>query len=147
MDEDLVLKIRESEWFEVIKYVCIIYGLFLFIWGAALGYNEAVIEVTFIWVFAVILDMLNYEEFTITTKGLKSKDIGFIKYKDIYRTELKSRTLTIYTRIQKKPYRINFARKEDIADIEKGYKYIDSRVKRVEEDIKEHKEFIEKISK
>lgn len=147
MDEDIVLKIKEKEALEVLKYICIIYGLFLFVLGAILQYKETVIQVTFIIVFAIIVDMLNFGEFTVTTKGIKGKNIKFIRYKDIYRTEFKDRTFIIYTITSKKPYMINFAKNEDYTEIEKAYKYIDSRVKKVEEDRKEHEEFVEKISK
>ena len=147
MDEDIVLKIKEKEALEVLKYIFIIYGIFLFVLGAILEYEETIIQVTFIIVFSIIVDMLNFGEFTVSTKGIKSKDIKFIRYKDIYRTEFKDRTLTIYTRTSKKPYRINFAKNEDYTEIEKAYKYIDAKVKKVEEDIKEHEDFVEKISK
>lgn len=147
MDEDIVLKIKEKEVLEVLKYICIIYSVFLFTLSAILQYQETIIQVTFIIVFAIIIDMLNLGEFVVFTKGIKSKAIKFIRYKDIYRTEFRDRTFVIYTRTSKRPYRINFAKNEDYIDIEKAYKYIDSRVKKVQEDKKEHEEFIEKISK
>lgn len=147
MEEDIVLKIKEKEILEVIKYISIIYGLFLFFLGVILQFEETIIEVTFICVFAIIIEMLNYGEFIVSEKGVKSKQIGFIKFKEIYRLELENRTLTLYTRSEKKPYKINFSRKEDMSQIDNVYKYIDAKVKRVEEDIKDHQEFVEKISK
>lgn len=147
MEEDIVLKIKEKEILEVVKYISIIYGLFLFFLGAILQYEETIIEVTFICVFAIIIDMINYGEFIVSEKGDKTRHIGFLKYKEIYRLELENRTLTLYTRNTKKPYKINFAKNEDMSQIDKIYKYIDAKVKRVEEDIKEHEEFVQKILK
>ena len=147
MEEDIVLKIKEKEALEVIKYISIIYGTFLFFLGAIIQFEETIIEVAFICVFAIIVDMINYGEFIVSEKGVKSKNIGFIKYREIYRLDLNNRTLTLYTRSEKKPYRINFAKNEDITQIDRIYKFIDSKVKRVEEDIKDHEEFVEKISK
>lgn len=147
MDEDIVLKIKEKESLEIIKYICIIYSMFLFILGAILQFQETIIQVTFMCVFAIIIDMINYGEFIVSEKGIKTKDLGFIRYKEIYRLSLDNRMLTLYTRNHKKPYKVNFAKNEDYAEIEKVYKFIDAKVKRVEEDRKEHEEFVNKISK
>ncbi len=147
MDEDIVLKIKEKEVLDILKYICIIYGLFLLVLGLILQNGETIIQVTFIIVFAIIVDMINLGEINISNKGIKGKEIKFIRYKDIYRTEFKARTLVMYTRASKKPYRINFAKNEDYAEIEKAYKYIDAKVEKIEEDRKEHEAFIEKISK
>ena len=147
MEEDIVLKIKEKESLEVVKYISIIYSLFLFFLGAIMQFEETIIEVTFICVFAIIIDMINYGEFIVSEKGVKSKKIGFIKYKEIYRLDLDNRTLTLYTRNEKKPYKINFAKNEDMSQIDKIYKYIDAKIKRIEEDIKDHEEFVQKISK
>ena len=83
MEEDIVLKIKEKESLEVVKYISIIYALFLFFLGAIMQFEETIIEVTFICVFAIIIDMINYGEFIVSEKGVKSKKIGFIKYKEI----------------------------------------------------------------
>lgn len=147
MDEDIVLKIKEKESLEIIKYICIIYSMFLFILGAILQFQETIIQVTFMCVFAIIIDMINYGEFIVSEKGIRSKHTGFIRYKEIYRLSLDNRTLTVYTRNHEKPYKVNFAKNEDYAEIEKVYKFIDAKVKRVEEDRKEHEEFVNKISK
>ena len=147
MEEDIVLKIKEKESLEVVKYISIIYALFLFFLGAIMQFEETIIEVTFICVFAIIIDMINYGEFIVSEKGVKSKKICFIKYKEIYRLDLDNRTLTLYTRNEKKPYKINFAKNEDMSQIDKIYKYIDAKIKRIEEDIKDHEEFVQKISK
>ena len=147
MEEDIVLKIKEKESLEVVKYISIIYALFLFFLGAIMQFEETIIEVTFICVFAIIIDMINYGEFIVSEKSVKSKKIGFTKYKEIYRLDLDNRTLTLYTRNEKKPYKINFAKNEDMSQIDKIYKYIDAKIKRIEEDIKDHEEFVQKISK
>lgn len=147
MDEDIVLKIKEKESLEIIKYICIIYSMFLFILGAILQFQETIIQVTFMCVFAIIIYMINYGEFIVSEKGIRSKHTGFIRYKEIYRLSLDNRMLILYTRNHKKPYKVNFAKNEDYAEIEKVYKFIDAKVKRVEEDRKEHEEFVNKISK
>lgn len=147
MDEDIVLKIKEKEALEIIKYICVLYAMFLFILGAILQFQETIIQVTFMCVFAIIIDMINYGEFIVSEKGIRSKHTGFIRYKEIYRLSLDNRTLTVYTRNHEKPYKVNFAKNEDYAEIEKVYKFIDAKVKRVEEDRKEHEEFVNKISK
>ncbi len=147
MDEDIVLKIKEKEALEVIKYIAIIYALFLFVLATILELQETIIQVTFICVFAIIIDVLNNGEFIVSEKGVKSKNIGFIKYREIYRLELNERVLTFYTRTSKKTYRINFAKNEDYTQIKKVYKFMDSKVKRIEEDIKDNQEFAQKISK
>lgn len=147
MDEDIVLKIKEKEALEIIKYICVLYAMFLFILGAILQFQETIIQVTFMCVFAIIIDMINYGEFIVSEKGIKAKDLGYIRYKEIYRLSLDNRTLTLYTRNHKKPYKVNFAKNEDYAEIEKVYKFIDAKVKRVEEDRKEHEDFVNKISK
>lgn len=147
MDEDIVLKIKEKEALEIIKYICVVYAMFLFILGAILQFQETIIQVSFMCVFAIIIDMINYGEFIVSEKGIKSKHTGFIRYKEIYRLSLDNRTLTLYARNHEKTYKINFAKNEDYAQIEKVYKFIDAKVKRVEEDRKEHEEFVNKISK
>lgn len=147
MDEDIVLKIKEKEALEIIKYICVVYAMFLFILGAILQFQETIIQVSFMCVFAIIIDMINYGEFIVSEKGIRSKHTGFIRYKEIYRLSLDNRTLTLYARNHEKPYKINFAKNEDYKQIEKVYKFIDAKVKRVEEDRKEHEEFVNKISK
>jgi len=147
MEEDIVLKIKEKEALEVIKYIAVIYALFLFVLGAILELQETIIQVTFICVFAIIIDVLNNGEFIVSEKGVKSRNTGFIRYREIYRLDLDERVLTFYTRNSKKPYKINFAKNEDYIQIKKVYKFIDSKVRRIEEDIKDNEEFARKISK
>ena len=109
MDEDIVLKIKEKEALEIIKYICVVYAMFLFILGAILQFQETIIQVSFMCVFAIIIDMINYGEFIVSEKGIKSKHTGFIRYKEIYRLSLDNRTLTLYARNHEKTYKINFA--------------------------------------
>ena len=133
MEEDIVLKIKEKESLEVVKIICVFFGVFLFILGAILSFEETIIEVCFMWVFALIIEVLNYEELTVSERGVKSKKTGFLQYKQIYRMELKNRTLILYTRKDKNPYIITLAKNEDYKQIEKVYKYIDSKIRRVED--------------
>ena len=42
MEEDIILRIKEKEILEVIKIIFIIFGIFLFILGAVLKYEETV---------------------------------------------------------------------------------------------------------
>jgi hypothetical protein len=112
-----------------------------------LHYEETVVEVCIMWVFAVIVDVLNDGEFIVSQNGIKSNVTGYVKYREIYRVEFKNRMLVLYTRNSKKKYMIFFAKNEDYMQIERIYKFIDSKIKRVEEDIKDHKEFVEKFSK
>lgn len=147
MDEDIVLKIKEKEGFEIIKNISILYAIFLFIIALILGYQETIIEVTFIFVFAIIMNMINCGELVVSDKGISSKFIGYIKYNEIYRTEFENRILLVYTRKLKKPIKIVFAENEDYKLIEKSYRYIDSKVKRIEEDTKEHEEYVKKYLK
>lgn len=146
MEEDVILKIKEYETLEVIKYICVIYAVFLFVLGAILRYEETIIQVTFICVFAIIVNMMNYGEFAVSEKGVKSNKTGFVRYTDIYRLSLDDKILMLYSRNSKRPFRIHFSATEDQSEINKIYKYIDSKVKRSEEDRKEHQEFIKKIS-
>lgn len=147
MEEDIVLKIKEQESLEVVKIICMLFGVFLFILGAILNYEETIIEVCFMWVFALIIEVVNYGEFIVSEKGIKCKRTGYIQYKQIYRMELKNRNLILYTRKDKKPYLITFAKNEDYMQIEKVYKYIDSKIRRVEDYKVDYKSIEEKISK
>lgn len=144
--EEIVLKIKENETIEVLKYITIEYLIFLLFLGLIMGYQETVIQVTFMVVFAIIINSLNYGELVISEKGIATKSIGFLKYNKIYRVELKKRTLVIYNKEREKPYRIMCVVNEDIKQIQKVYKYIDSKIKRIEEDEKDMKEIIERYS-
>lgn len=133
MEEDIVLKIKENESLEVLKIIFFIFGIFLFIVGTVFKFEETIIEVCFMWVFATIIGIVNYGEFRVSEKGIKCKSIGYIKYRQVYRMKLNNRTLILYTRKNKKPYIIKFAKNEDYIQIDRVYKYIDSKIRRVED--------------
>ena len=144
MDKDIILRIKEKEYLEIIKYIAFVYAIFLFAYALILGYEETIIEATFILIFSVIINVFNYGELLITEKGISADLMGFVKYSEIYRTEFKDKILYVYTRKLTKPIKIIFAENEDSKLIEKSYRYIDSKVKKIEEDIKEHEEYIKK---
>ena len=118
---DKTKEYEAKEALEIIKYICVVYAMFLFILGAILQFQETIIQVTFMCVFAIIIDMINYGEFIVSEKGIRSKHTGFIRYKEIYRLSLDNRTLTVYTRNHEKPYKVNFAKNEDYADASRLY--------------------------
>lgn len=144
MVENIIVKIKEKEYLEIIKNVSIFYAIFLFVYALILGYEETVLEATFIFIFSVIIDVFNYGELLVSEKGISADLMGVVKYSEIYRTELHNKILYVYTRKLTKPIKIVFAKKEDDKLIEKTYRYIDSKVKRIEEDIKEYEEYIKK---
>lgn len=145
MKDDIILKIKEKESFEIIKIISIIYLIFLFFFALILKYKESIIQSLLISVFAFAIDSVNTGELVITEKGLTCKVFGFVKYSKIYRLELKGRTLYLYTRENTKPYKIFFSASEDSKSIENAYKFIDSKIKRIEEEEKTHKEYVEKF--
>lgn len=144
MNDDIVLKIKEQESLEILKLIFFIYLIFLFFFALIIKYQESVLQAFIILVFVFVVDALNSREMIVTEKGITTKKSGFIKYSKMYRIELKKRMLYIYTRDRKTPYRINFALTEDPKLIENTYKFIDSKVKGIVEEEKEHKEYVEK---
>ena len=144
MDDDVILKIKERESLDILKFILIFYLIFLFFFALILKYQETIIEVMLIGIFAIIVDVLNSGEIVITEKGITSKVTGFVRYSKIYRLELKSNIFYIYTREREKPYKIIFSISEDKKSIENAYKFIDSKVKKITEENKEHQEYIEK---
>ena len=145
MKDDIILKIKEREILEIVKIISICYLVFLFFFALIIKYQETIIEALLIAVFALIIDSINSGTIEISDKGLTCKVFGFMKYNKIYRLKLKNRVLYLYTRDRQKPYKIIFSITEDIKIIEKAYKLIDSKVKRIEEEDKERKEYVEKF--
>ena len=145
MREDIVLKIKEKEGLEILRLISIVFMIFLFFLALILKYQESVIQAFLILGFAFIIDVLNSGELTVSEKGINSNVTGFIKYKIIYRVELKNRILYIYEREDKKPYKIRFSLSEDTMQIENAYKFIEGKLKRLEEEYKDEKEYSEKF--
>lgn len=143
MEDDVVLKIKERESFEVIKIIAIVYLIFLFFLALILRYQESIIQALLIGVFAFVVDSINSGEMVVSEKGITAKVLGFIKYSKISKFELKNRILYVYTKENNKPYRIVFSISEDQKIIENTYKFIDSKVKTIEEEEKEHQEYVE----
>ena len=142
--EDMVLRIKEKESLEIVKYISILYAIFLFAYALILGYEETIIESTFILIFSVIINVFNYGELRINEKGISTDLIGCIKYSEIYKVEIKERIMFVYTKKNKKTIKIIFSNNEDYKLIEKSYKYIDSKVKTIEADTREHEEYVKK---
>ena len=145
MREDIVLKIKEKEGLEILRLISIVFMIFLFFLALILKYQESIIQACIILGFAFIIDVLNSGELTVSEKGINSNVTGFIKYKIIYRVELKNRILYIYEREDKKPYKIRFSLSEDTMQIENAYKFIEGKLKRLEEEYKDEKEYSEKF--
>ena len=143
MKEDIILKIKEKESLEVIKIIAIIYLVFLFFLALILGYQETIIQVLLIVTFVIIIDAINSSEIVITEKGITLKSLGFIKYGKIYRLKKEKNILYIYDRELKKPHKVIFSMSEDKKMIENAYRYIDSKIKTIEEENKEHQEYVE----
>ena len=144
MMDDIVLKIKEREVFQVLKIIAIVYLVFLFFLALILKYQESVVQALIIGVFAIIVDALNSGEMVVTEKGITTKVTGFIKYSKISELELKNKVLYISLKESSKPYRITFALTEDQKLIENTFKYMDSKVKKIEEENSEHQEYVEK---
>lgn len=144
MNDDIVLKIKEKESLEILKLIFFIYLIFLFFFALIIKYQESVLQAFIILVFVFVVDALNSGEMLVTEKGITTKESGFIKYSKIYRVELKRRMLYVYTRDRKTPYRITFALSEDPKLVENTFKFVDSRVNRIVEEEKDHKEYVEK---
>lgn len=144
MKDDIILKIKEKEALEVIKIISLIYLVFLFFLALILRYQESVVQSLIIVVFVIVIDALNSGEMMVTEKGISSKVTGFIKYSKIYRLTIKGRNLYIYTRDRKTPHRVTFALSEDPKLIESTYRFVDAKIKRIEEETKDHEEYVEK---
>ena len=144
MEDDIVLKIKEKESFELLKVILIFYFIFLFFLALILKYQETIIEVMLIAVFAIILDALNSGEMVITEKGITTKQTKFIRYSKIDKVEYKTRILYLYVKERKKPFKIIFSKSENQKSIENVYKFIDSKVKKISEEEKEQQEYVEK---
>lgn len=142
MDEEIVVKIKEKEILEVIKYIAIFYLIFLFFYALILDYEETIIQASFIVVFAVIIDLLNLGELVISESGIRTKALGFVKFSKIYRIKFDKRLLTIYVRDKAKPYRIYISKREDYRLVERAIRFIEAKIKKIEDDSKEHEEYI-----
>ena len=143
MSDDIVLKIKEKESLEVLKIISIIYLIFLFFLALIFKYQETIIQSLLIAVFACIIDVINSGEMIVTEKGITCKMLGFIKYSKISKIEQKGKLLYIYSENNKKPCKIIFSSLEDKKNIENAYRYIESKVKTIEEENKEHQEYVE----
>lgn len=144
MDDDVILKIKEQESLEILKFVFLAYLIFLFFFALIIKYQESVLQAFIILVFVVVVDAINSGEMVVTEKGITTKRTGFIKYSKIYRLELKKRVLYVYTRDRKTPCKITVALTQDEKVLENTFKYMDSKVKGIAEQEKEHKEYVEK---
>lgn len=144
MNDDVILKIKDQESLEVLKLVFLIYLIFLFFFALVIRYQESVLQAFIILVFVFVVDAINSAEMIVTEKGITTRGTGFIKYSKMYRVELKKRMLYIYTRDREHPYKITFALSEDPKLVQNTYKSIDSKVKRIMEEEKDHQEYVEK---
>lgn len=144
MNDDVNLRIKEQESLEVLKLIFFIYLIFLFFFALIIKYQESVLQAFIILVFVFVVDAINSGEMLVTEKGITTKRTGFIKYSKMYRVELKRRVLYIYTRDKNIPYRITLALTEDQKLVHNTFKYIDSKVKGITEEEKDHKDYVEK---
>ena len=144
MRDDVILKIKEKEALEVVKIIALVYLIFLFFLALILRYQESVVQSLIIVVFVIVIDALNSGELVVTEKGISSKVTGFIKYSKMYRLEKNGRIIYIYTRDRKTPHKITLALSEDPKLVENTYKYIDAKIKGIEEETKDHQEYVEK---
>ena len=142
MKEDIILKIKEKESLEVLKTISIIYLVFLFFLALIFKYQETIIQSLLIAVFAFIIDAINSGEMIVTEKGITCKTIGFLKYSNIDKVEKKGKVMYLYSK-ENKRHKIFFAQSEDLKTIENAYRFIDSKVKIIEEDNREHQEYVE----
>ena len=144
MNDDIILKIKEKELFEILKIISVIYLVFLFFLALILRYQESIIQSLIILIFVIIVDALNSGEMIVTEKGITCKVTGFVKYSKIYKLTMKKRVLYVYTKERTKQYRIIFSSSEDAKIIENTYRFMDAKVKRFEEENKDNQEYADK---
>ena len=125
---NMSLKTRLSEVLETLTLIILLYAIFLAILGIIIKNTELIIQTCIMFVVYVIFEYLNYDTTNITNKGIKSKKLGFLEWKDIYRTEKKNNVIFIYTKENEKPYKITISRSEDKKEISRIYKYILSKI-------------------
>ena len=128
-DTNIILKSRMSEVLETLNLIIVLYAFFLLILGVVLHNSEVILQTCIMFVVYIIFEYINYDLVKITNKGIKCDKYGFLTWKDMYIVKRKDRTILIYTKTRKKPYKFIMKKAEDKMEIERAYKYIISKVK------------------
>lgn len=137
-ETNVVLKSRLSEFLETLNLIILLYAVFLIILGIKIHNSEVILQTCIMVVVYFIFEYINYDLIRITDKGIICQKYGFLPWKDMYIVKKKERTIFIYTKKRKKPYKLIMKKTEDKMEIERAYKYIISKIKDPEK-VKEDK--------
>ena len=128
-EPNVILKSRLSEVLETLNLIILLYSIFLVILGVAIHNSEVILQTCIMFVVYIIFEYINYDVIKITNKGIYCEKYKFLAWQDMYVVKKKDRIITIYTKNRKKPYKFVVKKSEDKVELERGYKYIMSKVK------------------
>ena len=133
----VILKSKLSESLETLNLILLIYSIFLTILGVTIHNSEILLQTCIMFVVYAIFEYINYDVIKITNKGIYCEKYKFLAWKDMYVVKRKDRIITIYAKTRKKPYKFVVKKSEDKMEIERGYKYIISKIRAPEDVEKE----------
>ena len=128
-EPNVILKSRLSEVLETLNLIILLYAMFLVVLGVIIHNSEVILQTCYEVFVYVIFEYINYDVVKITDKGISCEKYNFLAWQDMYVVKKKNRIITIYTKNRKKPYKFIVKKSEDKMELERGYKYIISKVK------------------
>ena len=128
-EPNVILKSRLSEVLETLNLIILLYAMFLVVLGVIIHNSEVILQTCIMFVVYIIFEYINYDVIKITNKGIYCEKYKFLAWQDMYVVKKKNRIITIYTKNRKKPYKFIVKKSEDKMELERGYKYIISKVK------------------
>ena len=128
-EPNVILKSRLSEVLETLNLIILLYAMFLVVLGVIIHNSEVILQTCIMFVVYIISEYINYDVIKITNKGIYCEKYKFLAWQDMYVVKKKNRIITIYTKNRKKPYKFIVKKSEDKMELERGYKYIISKVK------------------
>ena len=127
-DVNISLKSRLSEVLETLNLIILIYAFFLIVLGVILHNSEVILQTCIMFVVCIVFEYINYDLIIITDKGLKCEKYGFLFWKDMRLIKKDNRIFYIYTKNNRKPYKLIMKKTEDNMEIERAFKFINSKI-------------------
>ena len=125
----VILKSKLSESLETLNLILLIYSIFLTILGVTIHNSEILLQTCIMFVVYAIFEYINYDVIKITTNGIYCEKYKFLAWKDINSANKKDRIIIVCSKDRKKSYKFIVRKNEDKVEIERGYKYIISKLK------------------
>ncbi len=128
-ETNIILKSRLSEILETLNLIILLYAVFLIVLGIIIHNTEVILQTCIMFVVYVIFEYINYDVVKITDKGISCEKYNFLAWQDMYIVKKKERTIIIYSKTRKNPYKFIIKKGDDKLEFERAYKYILSKVR------------------